>query len=267
MSGCNRSGTRRIDQKRQYVSAGFLSAAIKQRSGNPPKFPAFLFAGLCLCGALASVAALASDVMTVRSVRPSAIVATVNHIAITEADVDQALANAGTTESGALRQSVKYRLIALELMRQAAHRLHRGDLVAANGHTTKKGRALAAIRKYLRDTVRPAPVSDVEVEARYRVLVNIANALALQDTNLDVFACATTARALDPVVKISPLALTSSLARDTCTRSRYFIAPGRGPGFVASRACIRQQLEAQRFDEAVRAFADKLMLGAEIESR
>ncbi|AWV05056.1 hypothetical protein DM992_38010 [Burkholderia sp. JP2-270] len=240
---------------------------MKQRISHFMKLPVFLFAGFCLCFARIDIATAASDAMAASKERSSTVVAVVNHVAITEADVDRTVAHAGAPDSVALRQMLKYQLISLELLRQAADRLHYADQLEAGGQKATECRTIGAIRLYLRDMVRPAPVSDEEVEVRYRTLVSNTHALNWANVNLDARACATLAGARDPVATISPGMPISHFASDVGACSSGISVLVRGAGVVALRKCIRQQLEAERLDEAVRTLVDKLMSGAEIELR
>jgi hypothetical protein len=69
------------------------------------------------------------------------------------------------------------RLIALELLRQAAAQHHYASVKLASRQATQVERTIVAIQLYVRDVVRPAPVTDTDVNARYAQIVNVLRAL------------------------------------------------------------------------------------------
>ncbi|WP_338641056.1 peptidylprolyl isomerase [Burkholderia pyrrocinia] len=97
-------------------------------------------------------------------------VASVNGVPITKAQIDDAVRAGKAPDTPALRAALKNQLIARELFRQAALKLHydtKPQVVAA----VEQAKALAMTQAYLRDQVKPAPVADADVKARYDAIV------------------------------------------------------------------------------------------------
>jgi peptidyl-prolyl cis-trans isomerase C len=101
---------------------------------------------------------------------PANAVARVNGVLISQDQLDQAVRAVNASDTPALRATVKNQLIARELFRQAAEKEHydtRPQVVAA----VEQAKSAAMTAAYLRDQVKPAPVSDADVKARYDALV------------------------------------------------------------------------------------------------
>ncbi|KAG8155585.1 hypothetical protein BFF94_000835 [Burkholderia catarinensis] len=101
---------------------------------------------------------------------PADAVASVNGVPITKAQIDDAVRAGKAPDTPALRAALKNQLIARELFRQAALKLHydtKPQVVAA----VEQAKALAMTQVYLRDQVKPAPVADADVKARYDAIV------------------------------------------------------------------------------------------------
>ncbi len=101
---------------------------------------------------------------------PADAVASVNGVPITKAQIDDAVRAGKAPDTPALREALKNQLIARELFRQAALKQHydtKPQVVAA----VEQAKALAMTQAYLRDQVRPAPVADADVKARYDAIV------------------------------------------------------------------------------------------------
>ncbi len=112
--------------------------------------------------------AVAPEVKTAGA--PAGVVARVNDVAITQAQLDAALAAVNLPDTPASRQAVKNQLIARELFRQAAEqqRYDARPQVAAAVEQAKSAEMIAA---WLHDRVKPAPVTDADVKARYDAVV------------------------------------------------------------------------------------------------
>lgn len=98
------------------------------------------------------------------------VVARVNGVPITQAQVDQVLLAGKAPATPQLRESVKGQLIARELFRQAAEKAHydaRPGVKAA----MEQAKTLAMMQEYLRDAVKPAPVPEAEVRAKYDAII------------------------------------------------------------------------------------------------
>jgi peptidyl-prolyl cis-trans isomerase C len=133
-------------------------------------------AGLCV--ALGLAAAQPALALRQPAARPEVktadpameVVARVNDVAITRAQRDAARTAANLPDTPASRQAVTNQLIARELFRQAAERQHydtRPQVVAA----VEQAKSAAMIAAWLRDQVKPAPVTDADVKARYDAVV------------------------------------------------------------------------------------------------
>lgn len=99
--------------------------------------------------------------------------ATVNGVAIPAAALDGALAQArgaGAADTPALRQTLKSQLVARELLRQAADKrgLAKDSEVEA---AARQAREAAMIQKYLREAVKPQPVTEAQVRERFDAIV------------------------------------------------------------------------------------------------
>ncbi|WP_459625480.1 peptidylprolyl isomerase [Burkholderia sp. 3C] len=101
---------------------------------------------------------------------PDGVMASVNGVAITQEQFDRARVAAVLPDTPASRDVLKNQLIARELLRQAAERAHydtRPQVVAA----VEQARTTAMASAWLHDQVRPAPVSDADVKAKYDEVV------------------------------------------------------------------------------------------------
>ncbi|MFD1969254.1 peptidyl-prolyl cis-trans isomerase [Trinickia caryophylli] len=101
---------------------------------------------------------------------PAGTVARVNGVAITQAEVDTAVRASGQPDTPVLRTNVKNQLIARELFRQAAQKQHydaRPEVQAI----VEQAKTAAMMQAYLKDAVKPVPVTDEEVKAKYDAIV------------------------------------------------------------------------------------------------
>lgn len=101
---------------------------------------------------------------------PAGVAARVNGIAIAQTDLDAAVRQSGQPDSPALRTSIKNQLIARELFRQAAQKQHY-DTHADVKAGIEQAKTMLMMQAYLRDAVKPTPVSDADVKARYDAIV------------------------------------------------------------------------------------------------
>lgn len=106
------------------------------------------------------------------------VVAHVNGVVITDAALNAALAVSGKPDTAALRSDLKQRLIARELLRQAAAaevRLCRSatyDGPASNESAELSPCVEHAIGEYLRSVLHPGAVTDADVRERYAQFVS-----------------------------------------------------------------------------------------------
>jgi len=101
---------------------------------------------------------------------PAGVVAKVNDVAITQDQLDFAVRASGTPDTPQLRTSLKNQLVARELFRQVAQKAHydtHNDVRAA----VEQAKTLAMTQAYLRDNVKPAPVTDEQLKAQYDTII------------------------------------------------------------------------------------------------
>lgn len=101
---------------------------------------------------------------------PAGVVARVNDVAIQQAQLDAAVRASSQPDTPNLRTMLKNELIARELFRQAAEKQHydtHADVQAA----LAQAKAVAMTQAYLRDQIKPMPVSDADVKAKYDAIV------------------------------------------------------------------------------------------------
>jgi len=127
-----------------------------------------------LCGAAAQQAYALNKVekkpADAAAAMPAGAVASVNGVPIAQAQVDEAVRMSKAPDTPALRAALKNQLIARELFRQAALKQHydtKPQVVAA----VEQAKALAMTQAYLHDQVKPAPVAEADVRARYDAVV------------------------------------------------------------------------------------------------
>jgi parvulin-like peptidyl-prolyl isomerase len=116
-----------------------------------------------------------ADHVSSGSALPPGTVARVNDVSITNAEVDQTLSALHETDTPAARAQVKNQLIARELFRQAAKRAHydtHADVVAAVEEAREQAQTNAMIGSYLRDELKPQPITDAALQAQYDAIVS-----------------------------------------------------------------------------------------------
>ncbi len=118
---------------------------------------------------LAAVSFLFVQTASPESLAPD-VVAKVNGIAISKAQLDYAVHRSSLPDSPQLRAAVRNQLIARELFRQAAEGKHLGNRPEVRKAGTE-ARDDAEIMIYLHDAIKPRPVTQKEVHAKYDALV------------------------------------------------------------------------------------------------
>lgn len=101
---------------------------------------------------------------------PAGVVARVNGVSIAQADVDGAVRQSGQPDTPQLRTAMKNQLIARELFRQAAQKAHY-DTHADVKASLEQAKAMLMMQAYLRDAIKPTPVTDADVKAKYDAIV------------------------------------------------------------------------------------------------
>ncbi|MGS0893260.1 peptidyl-prolyl cis-trans isomerase [Burkholderia stagnalis] len=95
---------------------------------------------------------------------------TVNGTPITDAEVNAVLQATKQSDTPQLRQAIKNQLIARVLIQQAAEKANYGGKPEVQS-AMQVAKANAEVQLYLRDNVKPAPVTDAQVQARYAEIV------------------------------------------------------------------------------------------------
>ncbi|MDN7425843.1 peptidyl-prolyl cis-trans isomerase [Burkholderia sp. AU45388] len=119
---------------------------------------------------LLTIVALAGALSGAVHAQTAATVATVNGTPITQADVDTLLRASGQPDSPQIRQAIKNQLITRVLVQQAAEKANYADKPEVKA-AMQQAKATAEVQLYLRDNVKPEPVTDEQVKARYDELV------------------------------------------------------------------------------------------------
>ncbi|CAG9244280.1 Peptidylprolyl isomerase [Burkholderia diffusa] len=101
---------------------------------------------------------------------PKGVAAVVNNTPIAQSDFDAAVKATGQPDSPALRAQVKRELIIKQLLAQAADQANYGSRPEVQ-RIVARVRTDAATDLYLRDTLRPQPVTDAQVKASYDAIV------------------------------------------------------------------------------------------------
>ncbi|WP_175874556.1 peptidyl-prolyl cis-trans isomerase [Burkholderia sp. BCC0397] len=119
---------------------------------------------------LLTIVALAGALSGPVHAQTAATVATVNGTPITQADVDTLLRASGQPDSPQIRQAIKNQLITRVLVQQAAEKANYADKPEVKA-AMQQAKVTAEVQLYLRDNVKPEPVTDEQVKARYDELV------------------------------------------------------------------------------------------------
>ncbi|WP_330728652.1 peptidylprolyl isomerase [Burkholderia multivorans] len=155
------------------LSNGRTVAMQSNRSARLRKIAVTLFAA-AVCGTVAphsyALNKAAKKPADAAAALPADAVASVNGVPITQAQIDEAVRVSKAPDTRALRTALKNQLIARELFRQAALKQHydtKPQVVAA----VEQAKTLAMTQAYLSDQVKPVPVTDADVKARYDSIV------------------------------------------------------------------------------------------------
>ncbi|KVH35659.1 peptidyl-prolyl cis-trans isomerase [Burkholderia cepacia] len=119
---------------------------------------------------IAALAGVLSGPVHAETPAAAATVATVNGTPITQADVETLLRASGQPDSPQVRQAIKNQLITRVLVQQAAEKANYADKPEVKA-AVQQAKANAEVQLYLRDNVKPEPVTDEQVKARYDELV------------------------------------------------------------------------------------------------
>ncbi|KER68518.1 peptidylprolyl isomerase [Burkholderia aenigmatica] len=119
---------------------------------------------------IAALAGALSGTARAETAATTATVATVNGTPIMQADVDTLLRASGQPDSPQIRQAIKNQLITRVLIQQAAEKANYADKPEVKA-AVQQAKVNAEVQLYLRDNVKPEPVTDEQVKARYDELV------------------------------------------------------------------------------------------------
>ena len=101
---------------------------------------------------------------------PKGVAIVVNNTPVAQSDFDAAVKATGQPDSPQLRAQVKRELIIKQLLAQAADKANYGSRPEVQGIVARV-RGDATTDLYLRDTLRPQPVTDAQVKARFDAIV------------------------------------------------------------------------------------------------
>jgi len=102
---------------------------------------------------------------------PAGVVAIVNGTQITQAQLDRAVAQSGVPANPNVTQALKQQLIARELFRQQAAKNPAYEKSAAVKQAVQDAHDAAITQLWLKDNIKPAPVTEEQVKARYDAIV------------------------------------------------------------------------------------------------
>ncbi|KVC65993.1 peptidyl-prolyl cis-trans isomerase [Burkholderia stagnalis] len=170
--------------------------------------------------ALAGVLSGSAYAQTATAPLPTAAVATVNGAPITQAQIDAVLQASRQPDTPQIRQAIKNQLIARVLIQQAAEKANYGGKPEVQA-AMQVAKANAETQLYLKDNVKPEPVADAQVKARYDEIVASLGNEEYKPRLIVVRDAATAATVLSE--------LKSGKSFDALAR-QYSIAPSRDAG-------------------------------------
>ncbi|ESJ23726.1 peptidyl-prolyl cis-trans isomerase [Cupriavidus sp. HPC(L)] len=131
---------------------------------------------------------------------PAGVAARVNGVPIPEEQLQQAIKALNTPETPTLRESVKNQLIARELFRQAAEKRNY-DVRPGVKAAMEQAKTTAMMQEYLRDAVKPPPVSEGDVRAKFDTIVATLGEFELKPSAIVVKDAATAQTVLEQLRK------------------------------------------------------------------
>lgn len=99
------------------------------------------------------------------------VIAKVNNVSITDAQLQRAVQQSGLPDSPNLRAALKNQLISRELFRQDAEKTHAYDNRLEVKQAMQEAKDAAITQLYLRDVIKPAPVTEQQVRAQFDSIV------------------------------------------------------------------------------------------------
>ncbi|MGE1005647.1 peptidyl-prolyl cis-trans isomerase [Ralstonia pseudosolanacearum] len=131
---------------------------------RPTQFLKITIAVLSAVAAMAASSAYADDL-------PPGVVALVNGTRITQEQLDRAIAQSGVQANPQVAQALKQQLIARELFRQQAAKNPAYDKLPAVKQAMQEAHDAVITQAWLKDNIKPAPITDEQVKARYDAIV------------------------------------------------------------------------------------------------
>ncbi|MDR6393077.1 peptidyl-prolyl cis-trans isomerase [Paraburkholderia phenoliruptrix] len=168
-----------------------------------------------VCGAAADVLA-----QTAATELLMGVVATVNGVPIVQNQLDAAVLASHQPDTLRLRELAKQQLIAQELFRQNAEKQHY-DARPEVQEAIAAAKVNAETQIYLKDNVRPEPVTDAQIHARYDEIVA---SLGKEEYKSRVIAVADDATAATVIAQLKKGVSFDAVAR------QYSVAPTRSAG-------------------------------------
>lgn len=102
---------------------------------------------------------------------PPGVIATVNGTPITQEQLDRVIAQSGVQANPQIAQALKQQLIARELFRQQAAKNPAYEKLPVVKQAMQEAHDVAITQVWLKDNIKPAPVTDEQVKARYDAIV------------------------------------------------------------------------------------------------
>ncbi|WP_175941848.1 peptidylprolyl isomerase [Burkholderia pyrrocinia] len=133
---------------------------------NFPNWKPFIAASALYLG----IVCVAQAQTPTSSTLPAGTTAIVNGTSITQAEVDAVLKASRQPDSAQVRQAIKNQLIARVLIQQAAEKANYGSKPEVQT-AMQLAKANAETQLYLKDNVKPEPVTDAQVKSRYDEIV------------------------------------------------------------------------------------------------
>ncbi|WP_458448649.1 peptidyl-prolyl cis-trans isomerase [Burkholderia stagnalis] len=161
-----------------------------------------------------------AGVLTGSAYAQTAAVATVNGTAITQAEVDAVVRASRQPDTPQIRQAIKNQLIARVLIQQAAEKANYGGKPEVQA-AMQVAKANAETQLYLKDNVKPEPVTDAQVKARYD---EIAASLGKEEYKPRLIVVKDAATAATVLSELKSGKSFDALAR------QYSVAPNRDAG-------------------------------------
>jgi parvulin-like peptidyl-prolyl isomerase len=132
--------------------------------------PAFAASGAHSADASAASTPAATSPASLSSALPIGAIAVVNGVQVKQAELDAAVAASKQPDTPALRTNLKNQLIARALFAQAAQAAHYDNHADVQAEV-EQAKQLAMMQAYLRDNIKPAPVSEADVKAQFDKIV------------------------------------------------------------------------------------------------